>query len=279
MKKILSVLLVAVMMFSILSLTVAADTTYSIATDGDGNPLNPYVINNDVWVEGNGGIKMPENKLFSFLLFDTPLTTKRIEATFKDMSLSGSGDDRNGIVFAFTDHNPGATLTGEGDANVSFYWAYITGWGGEYRVAVLKMGKYEGWNMISEGDWAVCGKTFTEIGVENSGEKVKLAAEWDNEGHMKVFVNGVLAHEITDPTIANNGTPLAGNLYGVLTRRWDNSTDPNANRANYTDTLTSFVAGKFTNSKTGDTTVIVSLVALVAAMGTGIVISKKRRFN
>ena len=68
MKKILSVLLVAVMMLSVLSLTVAADTTYSIATDGDGNVLNPYVINNDVWVEENGGIKMPANKMFSFLL-------------------------------------------------------------------------------------------------------------------------------------------------------------------------------------------------------------------
>lgn len=276
MKKILSILLVAVMMLSVLSLTVAADTTYSMATDGDGNPLNPYVINNDVWVKENGGVKMPEGKLFSFLLFDTPLTTNRIEATFKDMSLSGSGDDRNGIVFAFTDHNPGATLTGEGDANVSFYWAFITGWDGNYRVAVLKMGKYEGWNMISEGDWAVCGKTFTELGIENSGEKVKLAAEWDNAGHMKVFVNGVLAHEITDPTVANGGTPLAGNLYGVLTRRWANADN---NRAAYTDTLTSFVTGVVSKPETGDTTVLVSIIALVAAMGTGIVIGKKRSFN
>ncbi len=272
MKKFLSILLVAVMMLSVLSLTVAADTTYSIATDGDGNTLNPHFVNNDVWVKENGGIKMPENKLFSFLLFDTPLTTNRVEATFEDMSLSGSGDDRNGIVFALTEHNPGATLSGEGDANVSFYWAYITGWGDEYRVAVLKMGKGGDWNMISDGGWEKCGKTFTEIGVANSGEKVKLAAEWDNEGHIKVFVNGKLAHDITD------AAPFTGNLYGVLTRRWANSPDAN-NRAAYTDTLTSFVAGKVNKPVTGDTTVIVSLIALVAAMGTGIVIGKKRHFN
>ena len=271
MKKILSVLLVAVMMLSVLSLTVAADTTYSIATDGDGNVLNPHFVNNDVWVEENGGIKMPENKLFSFLLFDTPLTTNRVEATFENMSLSGSGDDRNGIVFALTEHNPGATLSGEGDANVSFYWAFITGWEGNFRVAVLKMGKGGDWNMISQGGWAV-GKTFAEHGIENSGEKVKLAAEWDNEGHIKVFVNGTLVEDITDTD------PFTGNLYGVLTRRWANSPDAN-NREAYTDTLTSFVAGVAKKPETGDTTVLVSIIALVAAMGTGIVIGKKRSFN
>ncbi len=272
MKKFLSILLVAVMTISVLSLTVAADTTYSVAKDADGNTLNPYFVNNDVWVEKNGGIKMPENKLFSFLLFDTPLTTNRVEATFENMSLSGSGDDRNGIVFAFTDHNPGATLTGEGDANVSFYWAFITGWNNEYRVAVLKMGKGGDWNMITEGGWDKVGKTFTELGVENSGESVKLAAEWDNEGHIKVFVNGKLVEDITDPA------PFTGDLYGLLTRRWANR-DGSENPETYTDTVTSFVAGVKSKTETGDTTVLVSIIALVATMGTGIVIAKKRRFN
>ena len=247
-KKLVSCLLVLSMIASMFVVVTAEEagqpeataesTSYDNCTDENGNLLNPYFVNNDIWVEENGGIKMPENKLFSFLLFDTPLTTNRVEATFEDMSLSGSGDDRNGIVFALTDHNPGATLTGEGDANVSYYWAFITGWGGEYRVAVLKMGKYNGWEMLTEGGWGTVGKTFTQLGIENSGESVTLAAEWDNAGNIKVFVNGTLAHEITDTT----GTPLTGNLYGVVTRRWANSPDGN-NRAAYTDTLTSFVAG------------------------------------
>ena len=271
MKKILSMLLVAVMIFSVLSLTVAADTTYSIATDGDGNALNPYFVNNDVWVEENGGVKMPAGKLFSFLLFDTPLTTNRVEAKFENLTLSGSGDDRNGIAFAVTDHDGDATLANEGDAGVSYYWACISGWEG--RICVLKMGKYNGWEMISEGGWGKCGTPLAELGIDPVAG-VTLAVEWDNEGHIKVFANGKLVEDITDTT----GTPLTGNLYGLVTRRWANRAD-SENPEAYTDTVTSFVAGVASKPETGDTTVIVSLIALVAAMGTGIVIGKKRSFN
>ena len=82
MKKILSILLVAVMMLSVLSLTVAADTlTYSVAKDADGNSLNVKVVNGVEWVEENGKIKMPAGPISSFVLFDNKLATKRVEAT------------------------------------------------------------------------------------------------------------------------------------------------------------------------------------------------------
>ncbi len=245
-KKLVSCLLVLSMIASMFVVVTAEEAdqpeasddpiSYDNCVDEKGDPLNPYIINNDIWVEENGGIKMPTDRMFSFLLFDTPLTTNRVEATFENITLSGS-DDRNGIVFALTDHDPGATLTGEGDTNVSYYWAFISGWGG--RIGVLKMGKYNNWTQLSaDGNWGIIGPSFAELGIDPV-EGVTLAAEWDDNGHIKVYANGTLIHDITDTT----GTPLTGDFYGVLTRRWDNSTEPNANREKYTDTLTSFVTG------------------------------------
>ncbi|MBP3333778.1 MAG: hypothetical protein J6M35_07000 [Clostridia bacterium] len=272
MKKILSILLVAVMMLSVLSLTVAADTlTYSVAKDADGNSLNVKVVNGVEWVEENGKIKMPAGPISSFVLFDNKLATKRVEATIHPNDLHGSGDDRNGIVFALTDYDNDSTFNMDG-TDVSYYWAFISGWEG--RICVLKMGKHNGWTLLSAGgDWSKSGTPLKDLGIENPADGVKLAAEWDNEGHIKVFVNGKLVEDITDTT----GTPLTGDLYGMLVRKWGNT--PEGTAFPYDAPVSSFIAGVKSKTETGDATVIVSLIALVAAMGTGIVIGKKRHFN
>ena len=257
MKKFLSILLVAVMMLSVLTLTVSADTiTYSVAKDANGNALNPYFVNENIWTEADGAMKPAQGAMENFILFDDALTANKIEATFKDLPINGDGNTRNGIVFALTDID-GDKAFAIDDASVSYYFACISGWG------EVQLIGFPGWKNYTTGGVIADAASVTKTDAT-------LAVEWDAEGNVKVFANGELRIE------KNVGEALTGNLYGVLMRSWANT---EGGGFAHQHTVTSFVAGVATKPETGDTTVLVSIIALVAAMGTGIVIGKKRSFN
>lgn len=258
------------MMLSVLSFaTVSAEETvsYSVAVGSDGKPLNVKVINNVKWVEEDGKLKMPKGPENSFLLFDNKLKTNRVESTFViNDNTNGDGNHRNGIVFALTDHDGDSTFASYSGTDVSYYWAYIGDWS---NLCVFKMAANQG----QENCWSMIGKDVA-LDAEALKTGVKIAVEWDDKGHIKVYADGKLTHDITD-----SGTPLNGNLYGLLVNKWGN-TQPADYQYPYNAHNTSFTADTVVATPdTGDATVAISIVAVVAAIGTGIVIGKKRIFN
>ncbi len=201
---------------------------YTVPVDAEGNPLNPYFVNGVTWVEEDGKLKMPAGNEYSFLLFDNTLAINRVEATITANDLlANDGSDRNGIVFALTDHDGDGNFK-YSDADVSYYWAFINDWGS---VEVVEMGKYENWTWLSST------KPEDAVNLEVLGIDVKqgvtLAVEWDAEGNIRVFANGILVQEVKDET------PLTGKLYGLLVRKWGNTQTPNT----YDAPVTSFIAG------------------------------------
>ena len=149
MKKLISCLLVLSMIASMFVVVAAEESAtpqgYETCTDAEGNKLNPYFVNGVQWVEdGNGGIKMPFGHGSSLLLFDTPLTTNRVETTIvvKD-NINGDGDHRNGIVCALTDDQNDGIIDYYSGIGCSYYWAFINDWGG---VQIFKMGPGQTWS-------------------------------------------------------------------------------------------------------------------------------------
>ncbi len=227
-KKLVSSLLVFSMIVSMfLAVTAAESVSYSNCVDANGNPLNVKLVNGVQWVEENGELKMPAGHMSSFLLFDNTLANKRIEATIYPNDLHGSADDRNGLVFALTDEDGDSSFS-LGSTDASYYWVFITGWGS---IEVAEMGKYQNWSWISKTQ-----PTLASLGIDPA-EGVTLAVEWDDEGHIRVFANDILVHNLVD------ATPLTGDLYGMLVRKWGNSGDPGTENYPYDAPVTSFVAG------------------------------------
>lgn len=202
-------------------------SVYENCTDAEGNVLNPYFVNGLIWVKENGGIKMPAANLSSFLLFDNALANNRVEATISNMTLSWSEDDRNGIVFAFTDIDGDHTWSNNSGSDLSYYWACVEG---KNNLQLWEMGAQQSWKC-----YASVSLSSLDIDVTESG--IVLMAEWDENGNIRVFANGILAIEYKDET------PLTGNLYGLLVRRWANRSG-STNPETYTDICTSFIAGK-----------------------------------
>ena len=200
--------------------------TYSVAVDGEGNVLNPYFVNGVTWVEEDGKLHMPFGNEQSFLLFDTPLANNRVEATLviNDTGIWGDGNRRNGIVFALTDTvGDGAFLLW--DTDISYYWAFVDDWN---CLHVYEMSAAQQWADLTPY------VDLSSIGVDVK-QGVTIAAEWDAQGHIKVFANGILAMDFVDET------PIAaGNLYGLLVNNYGNL---DANYGPYDSPATSFVAG------------------------------------
>ena len=200
--------------------------TYSVAVDGEGNRLNPHFVNGIIWDEENGAIKVPAGSAFNFLLFDDTLKTNRVEATFVIGDNTNSDQDhRNGIVFGFTDIDGDLTTTSNWDTDISYYWAFVNDWG---HLQLWEMGAYDAWGAGFTGGPSVDLKATYGIDVTKG---VTLAAEWDDEGHVKVYANGNLVFDVVD------STPITGDYYGILQFQWSSA---NTLDATY---VTSFVAG------------------------------------
>ena len=213
--------------------------TYSVAVDGNENVLNPYFVNDVVWVESNGGIKMPADTLSSFLLFDNALANNRVEATIDNVTLSWSGDDRNGIVFAFTDIEGDHTWADNSGSDIAYYWVCLSG---TNYIELWEMGAYQRWEYFANA-------SVSGLGLDIN-EGITIAVEWDANGHIKVFANGILAIDFVDES------PLDGNLYGTLVRRYSNRPG-SENPETYTDIFTSFVAGGANATKDENVTITV----------------------
>ena len=198
---------------------------YDNCTDAAGNVLNPYFVNGVIWDNEDGNLFLPEKVGKGFLLFDNELENNRIEATIvvKDNMGSATGYDGNkraGIVFALTDYD-GDRIFNSAEADVSYYWAFINNWG---HVELRKMGRYQCWTGL--------GTSATPI--DNVTEGVKLAAEWDDQGHIVIYANGEIVINITDTT-----DPLSGDLYGLLAvKHYNYASNPALVNSYYT----SFVA-------------------------------------
>ena len=205
--------------------------SYSIAKDTKGNLLNVKVVNGAQWIEENGELKMPAGPSNSFLLFDSKLNANRIEATIviRDNLGWDTNSHRNGLVFALTDHEGDLSFNYDG-SDVSYYWAFVTD---DDKVEVRKMGKYNGWSVIGPAS-----ATPTSLGIDVT-KGVTLTAEWDNEGHIKVYANGQLVQDITD----TKGDPLTGEYYGMLVYKYGNS-QGSGYKYPYDAPVTSFIAGK-----------------------------------
>jgi hypothetical protein len=203
--------------------------SYSNCVDANGNPLNVKVVSGAQWVEDeNGAVKMPAGVESSFLLFDTPLTTNRIEATVViNDNTFGDPNHRNGIVFALTDIQGDLDFWYGGD-DVSYYWAFINDWA---CVELWEMGAHQNWATLVGGSYV----DLYSIGA-NPEQGVTLAAEWDDNGHIKVFADGTPILEANDPT------PLTGKYYGMVVNKWGN-TQPSDYQFPYNAPVTSFVAG------------------------------------
>ncbi|MBQ5602315.1 MAG: hypothetical protein IIU77_05785, partial [Clostridia bacterium] len=178
--------------------------TYENCVDGEGNKLNPYFVNGNVWTEADGAIKPAPGPMVNFILFDTPIANNRVEATF-NISLNYDGNTRNGIVFAATDIDGDHTFD-MATTDVSYYWVCLDGNG---NVQLWEMGAGENWAWHGNVD-------IKDLGIDLT-QGITLAAEWDAQGHIRVFANGILTHDFVD------ATPLTGNLYGVLMRSWANT--------------------------------------------------------
>ena len=195
---------------------------YSVAVDGEGNLLNTYFVNGNIWTEDSDGIKPSEGSMENFILFDNPLAQKRIEATINSITINRDGNTRNGIVFALTDIDGDGTFN-MSTTDVSYYWVCIDG---NANVQLWEMGAEENWNWYGN-------VALSSIGVDPLAP-VTIAAEWDAGGRIRVFTNGILTHDVVDPT------PLEGNLYGILTRSWANTANSSGVLS---DRCTSFITG------------------------------------
>lgn len=203
--------------------------TYSNCTDTNGNILNPIFVNNRYWELDHGNLKMPKGYENSFLLFGDELTNNRIEATFviRDTGLWDDANRRCGIVFALTDRGGDLNFRYDG-TDVSYYWAFINDWN---CVEVIKMGAYGNWQWLS----TATADLYHHFGIDVT-QGVTLAAEWDNNGHIKIYANGTLVQDVTDTT----GNPLTGNYYGLFV---NNHANYNPAYGPYDSPVTSFVAG------------------------------------
>ena len=284
MKKLISVLLVAVMMLSVFALTVAAEDevlTFSICKDADGNPLNAHLVEGKPWTFENGELYLADGKDQGYLIFDNKLNANRVEATIARDTADGKGAGDCGLVFALTDKDGDynwwegwdySTNPATPTYDVGFYCLFVDGGNMIYFARCGTAACYTAetptaWKPI----WSKADQERTPIDAAKYDIKkgITIAAEWDAEGNLKAYINGDLVIETKDP---NGG--LTGNLYGLrmLNRNREGGRFSNIY-------FTSYVAGVKSKTETGDATVIVSLIALVAAMGTGIVIGKKRHFN
>jgi hypothetical protein len=199
---------------------------YENCVSAFGPVLAPAVVNGICWELSDGKLKMPAGHENSFLLFSNNLLNNRIEATIViNDNTNGDSAHRNGIVFALTDHDGDLNFTYAG-TDVSYYWAFINDWG---CVEVIEMGKYQNWHWLS-----TTGVDLSTLGIDIT-EGVTLAAEWDANGHIKVYANGILVQDIIDPT------PLTGNYYGLLVNKYGNTQSPDYAYP-YDAPVTSFVA-------------------------------------
>lgn len=272
MKKLISVLLVAVMMLSVFALTVAAEDeipvhTYSIAKDADGNPLTGRIVeevtHGKAFTFENGELYLADDKDQGYLIFDNKLNANRLEATMVRDSEDGKGAGDSGLVFCLTDN----TNYNFWEQNVGFYVLFIDAGN---KIYFARCGSLAGgWKPI----WSTAEQERTPIDATKYDIKkgITIAAEWEADGTLRAYINGDLVIETKDP----NGL-LEGELYGIRMRQRNHTTDASKASNFY---FTSYIAGVKSKTETGDATVIVSLIALVAAMGTGIVIGKKRHFN
>ncbi len=278
MKKLISVLLVAVMMLSVFTLTVAADEqpvhTYSIAKDADGNPLNGYIAeevsHNKAWTFENNELYLAAGCDQGYLVF-----TNKANYVEVGMAAPAAKGERisdkmcNGLVFALTDADKDWAWW-EG-ADVHYYWLLIDEGNVLRLVEVGQLAPAAGWKDLVPSEERIDLDDAKNI---DTTKGFKIAAEWDKDGNIKAYLNGELVYEIKDET------PLTGELYGLrMKQRYGVPEATDHLKIASGAYFTSIVAGKPAKVETGDTTVIVSLLALVAAMGTGIVIAKKRRFN
>ncbi len=195
---------------------VYVNDPYENCKNAFGIVLTPAFVNGVCWELSGGNLKMPAGYENNFLLFSNPLANNRIEATISVNDLTYTDPNhRNGIVFALTDHDNDLTF-GYADTDVSYYWAFINDWG---YVEVAEMGKYQNWHWLTTE-----GKDLAALGIDVT-KGVTLAAEWDAQGNIKIYANGILVHNITD------STPLTGKYYGLLVNDWDNTQTPNTHNA------------------------------------------------
>ncbi len=197
--------------------------SYENCVDGEANLLNPYFVNENYWFDDNGGLKPAPGAMENFLLFDTPLANNRVEGTLK-IAINGDKNTRNGIVFALTDIDNDATFASYSGTDLSYYWVFVSG---QNMLGLAEMGAKQNWA------WLADEVSLETLGID-AAQGVTLAAEWDAEGNIKVFANGILAIE------AKDASPLNGNLYGVFMRSWANTADGGFAHKH---TLTSYVAG------------------------------------
>ena len=224
MKKVISMLLVAVMLLSsFVFIAVAASSTpltYDNCKDTSGNLLTTHLVDNKQWTYESGELYLADGEGQGYLLFDDKLDKNRVEAeivindTKYGNENGGDGNKRYGIVFALTDYENDLSFTTSADRKdeASYYWAFINDWN---CVEVIEMGKHSHWGWLSTS-----GVDLSAKGIDVK-EGVRLAVEWDNAGHIKVYANDILIHDITDPT------PLTGNMYGLLVNKhWNHAADP-----------------------------------------------------
>lgn len=210
------------------SVSIEDAPVYENCTERNGNVLEPVFVNNRYWELKNGNLKMSKGYENSFLLFDNPPVNK-IEATFvvRDTGFWADGNRRCGLVFALTDHDGDLNFRYD-DTDVSYYWAFINDWN---CVEVVKMGKYGNWRWLS----IYAADLYYSYGIDVT-KGVKLAAEWDTNGHIRVYANGMLVQDVADTT----GMPLMGRYYGLLVNNHGNF---NPAYGPYDSPVTSFVAG------------------------------------
>ena len=233
MKKVISLLLVTAMMLSsfAFSFNVVAETTgltFANCTDANGNLLNAHAVNR-TWTYSSTDSTLRANSAFAAsLAFDNKLNKNRVETEIY-LNDDGSTDayERNGIMFALTDHD-GDWKFSLGSTDNSLYMLCING---DNTIGLWEFGKYAVPNYCpnpSNPDVFQSGYEQLDINPDdtekfsldlnlNPANGVKLAAEWDNEGNIKGYVNGKLTFEYKDTT------PLTGDLYGIFfNRNWVN---------------------------------------------------------
>ena len=206
MKKTFSILLVIAMiacMLPVFAVSAAESVLVPVAKtakgeDVYGQPTEPWA---KVWTVSEDVLALNGGCDQGYFVFDNEVAAGKLTTTIKTNQASNSC---NGIIFCLTDvDNDRAFWEGE---DMVCYWLFVDEGN---RVRVSEVGRYNGnpgWRDIIPGEKQV---DLDDLGIDVTAG-VELAAEWDGQGLINVYVNGTLTNTIDDTE-----SPLTGKLCGV----------------------------------------------------------------
>lgn len=209
MKKLLSILLTAAMLACLLpvfavSAEEIADGPVPIAQKTDGTVLSGKTAEspepwNKRWIVDENKMQPAPGRNGCIFIFDDEMPIGRLEV---EMSRADADKGCEGIVFALTKNVDNMNFWENG---AQYYFLFIDE---NLNFRLAKCGDGIGWYEAPGCN--------VPSGLASIADGVTIAAEWDNEGHVKCYLNGELKVDYTD----DGAKPIpSGSLYGVRAQK------------------------------------------------------------